>query len=152
MVAFNEITLKTKKPIVLMSLREFERELLKRRMAYPYKNGVKMPFEHLPFHISELTKDFYRGLSWLVRKSGAYKKTSIPFAEFYWGSYLKRKLNLKDEVFNRKTLQKSIRHSLLENSETVNLPGFNGYDLSDKEVIVKTKKALKKLIKNDLIK
>jgi len=151
MVAFQKVQLKTSRPIYKMTMAEFESELLKRKMIYPYKNGKLMPIEHLPAKIEDLTVDYSRGLSWLVRKSGAYQKTSIPFAEFYWAKYLKSNLDIEQQVYTRNTLKKAIRLALIENEETRELPGFNGQGLNESTREIKIEKALIKLINSKLI-
>ena len=89
-------------------------------------NGKHGEFNDLPLKIMDLKIDFYRGLSWLVRKSGAYEKTSTPFMEFYWADYLKKELKLSstDEVLKTDTLLKAITSSIVENKFNTILPGF----------------------------
>jgi len=136
-----------------LSERDFIQLLKENKLTYlKNANGNSSSFESLPDSISGLKQDYYRGLSWLVRKSGAFSKTDIPFAEFYWGEFLRNSLSLKKEDYSKKSLKKAIKAAIIMTDENKDLPGFKGAShLSDDEVKALVKKYLKKLKKKDLL-
>jgi hypothetical protein len=105
---------------------DFWHEMTKRKWTHLYDQFGKGPREpiYLPEDVLGLGDDPYRSLAWLVEKEGGYDKTDLPFAEFLWANFFrKRKLlhykftrdfgSLKTEAL-RLARSKSARH----------LPGF----------------------------
>lgn len=56
------------------------------------ENGVRKSVSQLPRHIRDLKDDPYRSLAWVVRQSGGFEKTPIPFAEFQWADYFRERI------------------------------------------------------------
>ena len=83
-----------------LSHHDFLQKMDDRKWLYPYnKQGVKDLY-NIPTNISLLEFDFYRGLAWIIRKSGAIKKNdqSVPFLEFYWAKAFKELLSFENET------------------------------------------------------
>lgn len=51
--------------------------------------------DDLPGRIGQLKDDPYRSLAWTLRQKGCFKKTDIPFAEFYWAKVLREKIPIR---------------------------------------------------------
>lgn len=136
----------------LLERNSFIKLMMENKLAYLRSGEEFKSFDELPKSVGELREDYYRGLSWLVRKSGAYKKTDTPFAEFYWADYLKKQLNITDNQFSKKNIKKAIRASIISNDYNSSLPGFRGASsLSDDEIKRLTKKYMKKLKKKGIL-
>lgn len=152
-VHFQEVVFDDFDPIN-MTEDEFSQLMIDNKLTFLKKDGVNRSFSELPREIDKLEADYYRGLSWLVRKSGAYKKTDIPFAEFYWGDFLKNKLKLdkEDKNFSKKIIKKAIKAALTFDDGNRHLPGFDGTkNIDSDEFKEKIKKAMKKLKKKGLL-
>ena len=77
----------------------------------------------LPSSVSKLKDDPYRSLAWLLRKSGAIRKTKIPFAEFYWADFLRDQVKIgKGKSGMEKAFQESI--TLMAETNCSKLPGY----------------------------
>ncbi len=136
----------------LLERSSFIKLMMENKLAYLRSGEEFKSFDELPKSIGGLKEDYYRGLSWLVRKSGAYKKTDTPFAEFYWADYLKSQLNITDNQFSKKNIKRAIRASIISNEFNSSLPGFRGTNsLSNDEIKELTKKYMKKLKKKGLL-
>lgn len=135
-----------------LSDEEFVELMKDNKLTYlKHSNGKMRPFEKLPLSVGGLEEDYFRGLSWLVRKSGAYKKSDIPFAEFYWGEYLKKNLSLDKLKYSKKNIRKAIRLALTFSDEASKLPGFKGaIGMDELELEDLVKKSMKKLKKKNL--
>jgi len=79
----------------------------------------------LPEKIKMLQDDPYRSLAWLVRKNGGYKKTAIPFAEFKWARYFRKKIKLSGKKHAIKDAL-PLALELARDPEAENLPGYIG--------------------------
>lgn len=85
------------------------------------ENGKVM--ERLPSKISKLKNDPYRSLAWVVRESGAFEKTTIPFAEFLWADHFRKIFSLKDLKNDwDRCVKKAIE--IAGTSQMKDLPGF----------------------------
>ncbi|BDV40020.1 ParB-like protein [Methylocystis bryophila] len=74
----------------------FWREMDQRGLSFPFDaKGGRQPFENMPRSLREMTDDPYRSLAAQVRRAGGYRKDSIPFAEFKWAEYFRRRLSLE---------------------------------------------------------
>jgi hypothetical protein len=73
----------------------FWREMDRRGLSLPFDAcGRRQPFEKMPQSLRELTDDPFRSLAARVRRAGEYQKDSIPFAEFKWAEYFRRRLSV----------------------------------------------------------
>lgn len=127
---------------------EFGETMIENKLTYLRKGSSFRSFNELPTHISDIEEDYYRGLAWIVRKSGAFVKTDVPFAEFYWGEYFEKALGFQKEKLTKKKIRKAIRATLVINDETSQLPGFIGDRYQDEasldEAVEKFMKKLKR--------
>lgn len=75
----------------------------------------------LPKHITDLKDDPFRSLAATIRKMDAYKKTTIPFAEFQWANFLRNKIDSYDIFKTRAVAQACV---LAQSDDAIGLPGF----------------------------
>ena len=54
--------------------------------------GRKISPTRLPASLDQLQSDRYRDLAWSVRKAGGFKKTSVPFSEFAWANFFRKRV------------------------------------------------------------
>lgn len=60
---------------------------------YPFDEaGVRMTPSQLPRTLMQLRPDIYRDLSWSVREQGGFEKSPVPFAEFRWAEFFRRRI------------------------------------------------------------
>ncbi len=135
-----------------LSYSEFGESMIENKLTYLRKGSSYRLFNELPTHISEIEEDYYRGLAWIVRKSGAFVKTDVPFAEFYWGEYFEKTLGFNKEKLTRKKIRKAIRATLVMNEDTSSLPGFIGDRYQDEASLDEAvKKFMRKLKRKKLL-
>ena len=97
-----------------------------RGWCHPYdQNGVRRGFADIPDKIGELRDDPYRSLAGELRRLGGYSKETVPFSEFLWADFLRRRLKRKavEDQFTE-TLEKAMR--LAKSMEANYLPGWCG--------------------------
>lgn len=110
-----------------LSENKFLKTMHDRGWLYPFnKQGVKDLY-NIPSHVSLLEFDFYRGLAWIVRKSGAIEKNdqSVPFLEFYWAKAFRDEFSFKHELFTVEKIRKAIMLALSRSKTVSNLPGYH---------------------------
>ncbi len=67
-----------------------------RSWCHPYDgNGVRQGFEAIPKSLAEMTDDPYRSLAGELRRAGGFAKEGIPFSEFIWADFLRRRIKPK---------------------------------------------------------
>jgi hypothetical protein len=54
--------------------------------------GRKINPTRLPASLDQLQPDRFRDLAWSVRKAGGFKKTSVPFSEFAWANFFRKRV------------------------------------------------------------
>lgn len=91
---------------------------------YPYTAGRKRNTYHIPNNIDGLEFDFLRGLVWLVRQSGAIKKSEIPFVEFKWAEYFYSLGSFPNPVFTKEVIERAIALAISPEGPHTDLPGF----------------------------
>jgi len=117
----------------------FWSEMQKRHWLHLYDehgNGP-LPISKLPKKLSRMKDDPYRSLSAWVRRAGGFEKEKVPFAEFYWAHYFRKKklldgVNLKNPssekvqrvVEKAVTAAKSLRAKRGSMSCSAYLPSF----------------------------
>jgi hypothetical protein len=150
-VHYQEVTFEDLNPADL-SHDEFINLMKENKLTYLKKPNGMGDFNKLPDSIGGLKEDYFRGLSWLVRKSGAYEKTDIPFAEFYWGEYFKKTVQIDEYNFSKSNIKKAIKAALEYSEENSHLPGFKGHlGMGKEERKELVKKYMKKLKKKELL-
>jgi hypothetical protein len=97
-----------------------------RDWVHPYDaNGQRVPFATIPKKITGLLDDPYRSLAEQVRLKGGYAKSDIPFAEFLWADFFRRRIALG----KRDAITQSVRSEALALAATPtakHLPGWSG--------------------------
>jgi hypothetical protein len=97
-----------------------------RGWCHPYDhNGVRCAFSEIPEKIGDLRDDPYRSLAGELRRLGGYSKETVPFSEFLWADFLRRRLKRKavEKEFDE-TLEKAMRFA--KSAEANYLPGWCG--------------------------
>ncbi|MBN8911813.1 MAG: hypothetical protein J0H65_07090 [Rhizobiales bacterium] len=62
---------------------------------HPYDaNGERICPTRLPASLDKLRADLYRDLAWSVREAGGFHKTTIPFSEFTWANFFRKRIPL----------------------------------------------------------
>ena len=65
-----------------------------RSWLHPFDaKGHRRSYDAIPKKLSKLTDDPYRSLAGAVLSAGGYAKTSIPFSEFLWADFFRRKID-----------------------------------------------------------
>jgi hypothetical protein len=79
-----------------------------RGWLHPYdERGRRRTHEDLPSSVKGLRDDPFRTLAGELRRSGGFAKETIPFAEFLWADFLRRRIK-------RKLVEKNFRRALKE--------------------------------------
>jgi hypothetical protein len=98
-----------------ISIADFWHEMKKNRWAHLYDQFGEGPRDpvYLPKDIRGLGDDPYRSLAWLVEKNNGYKKTMVPFAEFRWANFFRKRriLHFGYEMDFEKRLDKALKLS-----------------------------------------
>lgn len=64
-----------------------------RNWLHPFDaKGRRQAYDALPKRIEDLADDPYRSLAGELRRAGGYAKDSMPYAEFLWADYLRRRI------------------------------------------------------------
>ena len=116
---------------VVADLRALDRDafwvfLDNRAWCHPYDhNGVRRGFDDIPSSVSGLRDDPYRSLAGELRRLGGYSKETVPFSEFLWADFLRRRIKPKavEKSFSE-ALEKALR--LAKSAEAGYLPGWCG--------------------------
>jgi hypothetical protein len=116
-----------------MSYVQFWKQMAKLNYAYlmdQFGNGPQSPL-YLPSDIRGVADDPYRSLAWIVRKEGAYEKSSASFAEFLWAKFFRDKklLSKQGKSGLKNVVGKAIR--LAKSEEAKHLPGFVSPKIAD---------------------
>jgi hypothetical protein len=97
-----------------------------RGWCHPYdQNGVRRGFDDIPNSISDLRDDPYRSLAGELRRLGGYSKETVPFSEFLWADFFRRRINRNaiEKDFSA-ALEKALRFA--KGPEASYLPGWCG--------------------------
>lgn len=97
-----------------------------RGWCHPYDaDGVRRSFADIPQSIAKLQDDPYRSLAGELRRAGGYAKETVPFSEFIWADFLRRRIKTKTvvETFDQ-ALQRAL--TLAKSKDAAHLPGWCG--------------------------
>jgi len=95
------------------------------RWAHPYdQHGNRTGYDAIPASLGEMADDSYRTLAARVRMAGGYAKDAIPYAEFLWADFYRRRLKLPGGKISAKVLQQALMFA--HSHETAYLPGWSG--------------------------
>ena len=121
---------------VVANLRTLDRDafwivLDNRAWCHPYDaNGERRSFADIPHSIAELRDDPFRSLAGELRRIGGYSKETVPFSEFLWADFLRRRIKRKlvDKDFAT-AVERGLK--LAKSPEAEYLPGWCGPVVSD---------------------
>lgn len=97
-----------------------------RGWCHPYdQNGVRRTFEDIPESIADLRDDPFRSLAGELRRIGGYSKETVPFSEFLWADFLRRRIKRKvvEQDFDD-AVERALK--LARSTEADYLPGWCG--------------------------
>ena len=97
-----------------------------RSWCHPYdQNGVRRSFADIPSSIADMHDDPFRSLAGEVRRLGGYSKETVPFSEFVWADFFRRRIKRKTVENDFSTAaERALR--LAKTSEADYLPGWCG--------------------------
>jgi hypothetical protein len=97
-----------------------------RGWCHPYdQNGIRRDFKDIPNRIGELRDDPFRSLAGEVRRLGGCSKETVPFSEFLWADFFRRRLK-KKSVEKEFTVAMERALKLAKSTEANYLPGWCG--------------------------
>jgi hypothetical protein len=97
-----------------------------RRWMHPFDDqGRRRPYGDIPRSVAGLVDDPFRSLAGELRRAGAFAKDTMPFSEFLWGDFLRRRLKRKlvERDFDR-AIEQAL--ALAKSPQANYLPGWCG--------------------------
>jgi hypothetical protein len=97
-----------------------------RGWCHPYdQDGVRRTFKDIPDTIADLRDDPFRSLAGELRRIGGYSKETVPFSEFLWADFLRRRIKRKtvENDFGA-AIERALK--LAKGPEAEYLPGWCG--------------------------
>ena len=112
-----------------LSLARFWNRMEKAGYAYLFDSEMKrIKPQALPKDVTGLVGDPFRSLSYFARKKGAYEKTDVKFAEFYWAGFYKKSISLSELKSNFEgSLKKAI--DISNHEKALDLPGYKSVQM-----------------------
>ena len=95
-------------------------------LMHPFDDkGVRRSYTDIPKSVSELIDDPFRSLAGELRRAGGFAKDTLPFSEFLWADFLRRRIKRKavEDNFNQ-AVEKSLQ--LAKTPDANYLPGWCG--------------------------
>ncbi len=99
-----------------------------RSWVHPFDaKGNRRDCKDIPNSLCDLVDDPFRSLAGELRRIGGFAKETVPFSEFLWADFLRRRLNraMVEREFS-KALEKAL--GLAKSAEANYLPGWCGAD------------------------
>lgn len=128
------------------SVEKFENYLIENKLVYLKSFGESIEIEDLPEKLNQMGQDFYRGLSWILKKGHLYYDLNINYSEFAWANTLRNHFIVNSEVYDLKLINELYNH-LKENLVLYkDMPGFKKV-LPPKKAFISEIKKLKILEK-----
>jgi hypothetical protein len=94
--------------------------------AHPYDaKGRRRDFSSMPKTLKRMPDDPYRSLAAAVRRVGEYPKDAVPFAEFLWADFFRRRIPIELLRENPKAALKRANR-IARTLEAAHLPGWSG--------------------------
>lgn len=83
----------------------FWKTMYERNWVYLYERdgGGPRPPKRLPKQIADLEYDAYRSLAWIVRSKQGYIKNNVPFSEFKWADFFRKRVLIDQDVLAGKS-------------------------------------------------
>ncbi|HEY2136678.1 MAG TPA: ParB-like protein [Xanthobacteraceae bacterium] len=109
-----------------LDLHSFWGFLDNRALCRPYdQNGIRRGFTDIPASVEGLRDDPFRSLAGELRRLGGYSKETVPFSEFLWADFFRRRMKRKSvERDFDSALIKALK--LAKSPEANYLPGWCG--------------------------
>ena len=95
-------------------------------LMHPFDDkGVRRSYTDIPKSVSELIDDPFRSLAGELRRAGGFAKDTLPFSEFLWADFLRRRMKRKavEDDFDH-ALEKALQ--LAKTQDANYLPGWCG--------------------------
>ena len=95
-------------------------------LMHPFDDkGVRRSYTDIPKSVSELIDDPFRSLAGELRRAGGFAKDTLPFSEFLWADFLRRRIKRKavEDNFNQ-AVEKALQ--LAKTPDANYLPGWCG--------------------------
>jgi hypothetical protein len=103
----------------------FWEEMIRRKWVHLYDQFGRGPHDPgvLPMNVRGLADDLFRSLAWAIREEGGYQKTPVPFCEFKWADFFRKKLKVERTEDGFKTaVDEALK--LARSEEASHLPGY----------------------------
>jgi hypothetical protein len=126
-LGIDEVKVHIEADLSKLSVKDFWDEMNRRKWTHLYDQFGNGPHPHLslPLNVRGLADDLYRSLAWAIREAGGYEKTPVPFCEFKWADFLRKKVVVeRSEEGFKKALSEALK--LAKSPEASHLPGFIG--------------------------
>ncbi len=83
----------------------FWKTMYERKWVYLYDRdgGGPQPPKRLPKKIADLEYDSYRSLAWIVRSKQGYIKNNVPFSEFKWADFFRKRVLFDQDILAGKS-------------------------------------------------
>jgi hypothetical protein len=97
-----------------------------RQLMHPFDEmGQRRSYKDIPKSVSDLTDDPFRSLAGELRRAGGYSKETLPFSEFLWADFLRRRIKRKtvEHDFDR-AMEQALEMAKSEDASY--LPGWCG--------------------------
>lgn len=99
-----------------------------RGWLHPFdESGRRRDYSAVPKHIGKLIDDPFRSLAGAVREAGGYAKETMPFSEFIWADYFRRRIK-RSRVENHYDKSIAAAVSLARSRDASFMPGWCGED------------------------
>lgn len=104
---------------------KFWKLMYDKKLVYLFDENGRGPLNPalLPLTIAELKDDPFRSLAWAVREEEGFDKVDVPFAEFAWADFFRKKMG-RDYVSKHFDDALKAAMKLARSNEASNLPGF----------------------------
>jgi len=97
-----------------------------RSLMHPFDDkGVRRHYRDIPKSVTDLVDDPFRSLAGELRRAGGFAKDTLPFSEFLWADFLRRRMKRKtvERDFDR-AVEKALEFA--KSTDADYLPGWCG--------------------------